>query len=118
MHCRVRMINVVVLHHLILSETVVLHAHVATAHLVGVLDVAQAERATTVLVSSELGDGGICVVSVFEFDDAGTLRATVAFVGDLSLLDSTDSCEEIDEILVGCGPWELPLVSLRIGKCG
>ena len=112
------MINFFVLHHLILSETVVLHAHIAAAHLVGVLDVAQAERASTILISSEFGDGGICVVSVFEFDNASTLGATVAFVGDLSLLDSTDGCEKVDEILVGCGPWELLIVSLWLSKCG
>jgi hypothetical protein len=44
------------LHDLILSQTtVVASIHVVTVGLVGVADVGKAERATAVLVSSELG---------------------------------------------------------------
>ena len=65
-----------------------------------VADVSELEWTTTILVTGELGDSSLGVVSGIELDDAGSTGATVALVLDLSLLDWANGGEEIDEILV------------------
>ena len=98
------------LHHLLLQVAALLIHHVAT--LTAVLDEAEAERTTTVLVACELGDGGLGVRLRAKLDNACTCRATVWLVLDLGALDLPDGGEELDKVLVAGAPWKLESVSI------
>lgn len=72
-----------------------------------VLYEAQAKRATTVLVAGELRDGGLGVLDGVELDNSSATGTSVWFVLNLGLLNLADGGEELNEILVACGPWKL-----------
>ena len=97
------------LHDLILSDARVgvrVHAVIAAAGL-EVPHEAETQGTTAVLVTLELGDGSVRGVGTVEPNDTGAARAPTRLVLDLSLLDLANSGEEIDQILVTCGPREL-----------
>lgn len=75
--------------------------------LVHVLDKAQVERAATILVTLELGNGGLSVVIGIKSDDTRTSGATTGLILNLGLLDLTNRSKELDEIFVASGPGQL-----------
>lgn len=87
---------------------------------VRVLGVVETERTTTVGVALELLDGGLSIWLAAEAHDTRAAGATVWLVLDLSLLDSSDSLEELDQVLVAGAPWQLESVSAVISSnwCG
>ena len=72
-----------------------------------VLDVAEPELTATVLISLELGNGGIGCLGSIEPNDTGTSGAAARLVLNLGLLNFTDSSEQLDQILVTGGPGKL-----------
>ena len=90
---------------------VAIAVHVAIVLLTrnNVLDEAQAKRSATVLVARELGDGTLAIVGVVESDNTSTLRATIALVLDLGLLDFANRLEEFDKVIVAGRPRELDI---------
>ena len=95
------------LHHLILNVAGWLSTFHHVAALVGVLDVAQAERTTAVLVARELRDGRACIVRCSELDHTSAARALVGLHLDLRALDLADRLEQLDEILIARAPRQL-----------
>ena len=99
------------LHDLILSEAadwLGLQRHSIVVRSWGlVLNEAEAEWATTVLVTRELGDGSLGVLDTIEANDTGSAGTSVWLVLNLGLLDLSDGGEELDKILVAGGPWKL-----------
>lgn len=84
------------LHDLVLSQSIVgIRIHRLSASLVQVLDEAQVEGTTAVLVPLEFGDGCVGRVGTVEADDAAAARATAWLVLYLSLLNLADSSEEL-----------------------
>lgn len=73
----------------------------------GVLDVAQAKRATAVLVALEFSNGGLGGVCVIESDNAASARTAARFVLNLSLLDLADRRKQFDQVIVARRPREL-----------
>lgn len=102
------------LHDLVLRQAggVGVHGHGVSASRGLVLDEAQAERTTAVLVSRELGDGRLRVVGVVETNDAGATRASIWLVLNLGLLNLADRGEELNEILIAGRPRQLELESV------
>jgi len=98
-------------HDLVLSETTgdlgALHWVAAEGLLVGILDVRQTKRASTVLIARELGNGSCSVVLVVEFDNTGSTRTSVGLVLNLRALDFANGCEKLNQILVAGGPGKL-----------
>lgn len=96
------------LHDLILGQASVrvgIH-HVASAWS-GVLDEAEAERPTAVLIPLEFGDGcfgGVCGV---EANHAGAAGSAARFVLDLGLLHLSDGREQLDKVFIASGPRQL-----------
>lgn len=78
-----------------------------------ILDEAQAERATAVLVALELANSCVGSLGVVESDDSGTTGPATWLVLDLGLLDLADSREEFDQIVVAGGPRKLRGVSYK-----
>lgn len=72
-----------------------------------ILDVAQAQGTTAVLVALELGDGGLGGVGAVEADNTTSARATARLVLNLRLLDLTDGLEEFDQIVIARRPGKL-----------
>lgn len=85
------------------------HGHGVSASGGLVLDEAQAKRAATVLVSRELGDGGVGVVDSVETNNTSAARTSIGLILDLGLLNLADCGEELNEILVAGGPRQLEL---------
>jgi hypothetical protein len=100
--------------------------HSLAGTLVHVSDVAQNERATAILVSSELGygmldcaadkmgmlgwqltDRRLSVGLLFELDNTSSTGATVRLVLDLGTFDLPDCGEELDKIFIASGPRKL-----------
>lgn len=69
-----------------------------------VLDEAQAERTSTILVTRELGDGCLGVFDGIEANNTSAAGATIGFVLDFSLLDLANGGEELNKILVAGRP--------------
>lgn len=80
-------------HHLSLNGASRLLALHRVATLVGVADVGQTERTTTVLVALELGDGRAGVLLVGELNDTSAARASVGLVGNLGTINLGDRLE-------------------------
>lgn len=99
------------LHDLVLGEAagwLGFHGHGIVVRSWGlVLDEAETEWASTVLVTGELGDGSLGVLNSVEANDTGSAGTSVWLVLNLGLLDLSDGGEELDEILVAGGPWKL-----------
>lgn len=83
------------------------HGFTATGLVVHIFDEAQVERASTVLISLKLGDGGLGSLSSVEFNHATTTRTAARLVLDLCLFNLADGGEELDEIVIASGPGEL-----------
>lgn len=109
------------LHDLILSEaTSRLSAlHEVGTTLIGIFDIGQTKGTATVLVAGELGNRGSGIVWRVEFDNTSATRASVGLVLNLGTFDLADGREELDEILVACGPGKLcRLARVLQGKWG
>ena len=81
--------------------------HTLTSTRGEVLDEAQTERASTILVALEFLDRGVGGVRVIEANDARAAGTTAGLILNLSLLYLTNSREELDEILIAGRPWQL-----------
>lgn len=66
-----------------------IRVHAVAARL-NVLDKAESEGPTSVLVALELGDGGLGRVGIVEADHTATTRSTAGLVLDLGLFDLAD----------------------------
>lgn len=80
---------------------------VAASTGVKVLDEAQAEGTSAVLVTLELLNRSVGGIGTVETNDARAAGATARLILNLSLLYLTNSREELDEILVAGRPGEL-----------
>lgn len=97
------------LHDLVLGDTNVrvrVHAVVAATGL-EVSHEAQTQRPAAVLVTLELGNGGIGGLGAVEADNTGAARPSTWLVLNLGLLDLSNRGEQVDKILVARGPREL-----------
>ncbi len=96
------------LHDLILRQAcgLGLHSISATAWSL-IFDEAQTKRATTVLVTRELFDSSLRVLSSVEANNASASGSAIGLVLDFGLLDLSDGGEELDQVLVACGPRKL-----------
>lgn len=72
-----------------------------------VLDVAEAKRSVSILIALELGDGGFGSSGTVETNDTGATRSTARLVLYLRLLDLADGGEQLNQVLVACGPRKL-----------
>lgn len=81
--------------------------HVVGTALVEVLDKAEVQGTTTVLVSLELGDGRLSSLRTIEANHAGSSRPATGLVLNLSLLNLADGGEELDQVVIAGRPWEL-----------
>ena len=81
--------------------------HAVTAAGRDILDVAQAEGTTAVLVTLELGNRGLGSVGAVEADYTATAGPTARLVLDLGLLDLADGGEELNQVVVARRPGEL-----------
>ena len=70
-----------------------------------VLDKADVEGTTTVLVSLKLVDSSFCRISIIKADNSASPRATTWFVLNLCLLNLADCGKELYQIIVAGGPW-------------
>jgi hypothetical protein len=64
-----------------------IRVHAVAASRGDVFDIAQAERATSVLIPLELSDGCLSCCLTVKTDDAGSSRASTRLILDLGLLD-------------------------------
>jgi len=105
------------LHDLILGQAAgVLGAlHRLAVALVRVLDVVETKRSATVLVARELGDGGVSILVLLELDHAGSARATVGLVLDLSTLNLADRGEQLYKVFVAGRPRQVADVNRVAG---
>lgn len=96
------------LHDLVLRETTVdVGIHGISGAGRDVLDEAETERPSTILVVLELGDGRLGSVGRVESDNAGTAGSTTRLVLDFGLLNLAYGREELDQIVVACRPRKL-----------
>ncbi|KAF7549799.1 hypothetical protein G7046_g8232 [Stylonectria norvegica] len=96
------------LHDLILGQAAVrIRVHGFASSLVQVLDKTEVERAAAVLVTLKLGNRGLGSISSVESDHASASRATTGFVLDLGLFHLADGGEQLNQIVVASGPWQL-----------
>jgi len=72
-----------------------------------VLDKAEAQGTSTILVALELGDCSLRSIGRVESDNASAARSTTRLILDLSLLDLADSGEEFNQVIVACRPRQL-----------
>jgi hypothetical protein len=85
------------LHDLILGQAGCLGFHsISAAAWSLILDEAQTKRATTVLITRKLLDGGLCIFGRIEANNAGASRPAVWLILDFGLLNLSDSGEELD----------------------
>lgn len=100
-----------ILHHLLLSHAHT-HAHVAvTIHIaipiaadVEVFDETEPEGTSAILISGELGNGCLTVLSRVELHDACAAGAAVGFVLNFGTFNFANGLEEFDKIVVARGP--------------
>lgn len=88
--------------------------HGISAALVQVLDEAEVQGTTTILITLELGDGGFGGFGSVESNDTRTTRPAARLVLDLSLLNLADCGEELHKIVVASRPRQLFQVSWRV----
>lgn len=84
-----------------------LSLHVVCPALVGVFDVAQVQRTSTILVALKLSDTGFGRVGSVEADDTSASRSTARLVLNLRLLDLSNRREKLDKVVIASGPWQL-----------
>ena len=130
------------LHDLILcqSTSVLSTLHNITVILVSILDVRQAKRPATVLVSCELGcrivsislqskeqvrtNGSFSVCTLLKFDDTSATRSAVGLILDLSTRYLANRSEKLNQVLVAGGPRQVADIdevtgfTTRSGKVG
>lgn len=95
-------------HNLVLGQAPkAVRLHVVSPALVEVLDKAEVERATSVLIPLELGNGGLGSLGTVEANHAGASRSTTGLILDLGLLNLANSREQFDQVVVAGGPREL-----------
>lgn len=99
-----------VLHHLFLSHAS-FSFHRISAILVGVLDIGESKRSSTIDIASELRDSSFSVVCRIKFDNTCTTGTSIGLVLDFSSFNFSDCRKEFDKVIVAGGPWELYLVS-------
>lgn len=95
-------------HDLVLGKAAMgigIHAVATTGR--DILDVAQAERATAILIALELRNGGLRSVGIVEANHTAAARPAARLVLDFGLFDFADGGEELDQVLVARGPREL-----------
>ena len=96
------------LHDLILGQARSLGLHsISTTAGCLILDEAQAKWAATILVTGEFFDGSLCVFCSVEANNTSAPGSAVRLVLNFGLLDLSDGGEELDQILVACGPRKL-----------
>lgn len=99
-----RRLSAFVLHDLILGQASYIcvhsHGHSISASRSLVLDEAQTEWTTTILISRELGDGGVGVLSRVEANNTSSAGASIWLVLDLGLLDFANGGEQLYEIFI------------------
>ena len=96
------------LHDLVLSQAAVgVSVHDIVSTLIQVLDKAQVERTATVLVTLELGDGRLSGVGTVEANHTSASGTATGLVLNLSLLNLSDGCEQLDQIIVAGRPGQL-----------
>jgi hypothetical protein len=76
-----------------------------------VLDEAQSERTTSILITGEFFDCGVGILGRVETNNTSSTRSSVRLILNFGLLDLSDSGEEFDKILVASRPWKLLHVS-------
>lgn len=96
------------LHDVVLSQTTNIGVHaVTTTAWCEVLDVAESELASTILIALELGYGSVGGLSSIEAHDAGASGASAWFVLDLGLLNLSNGSKKLDQVLVTSRPRKL-----------
>lgn len=96
------------LHDLVLRQTTVdVGIHGISGAGRDVLDEAEAEGPSAILVVLELGDGRFGSVGRVESDNAGTAGSTTRLILDFGLLNLAYGREELDQIVVACRPRKL-----------
>jgi hypothetical protein len=86
---------------------VAIRIHAVTARRIQVLDEAETQRPTAILIALELGNGGLGGLGAVEADNSATARSSARLVLDLGLLDFADSSEQLDQIFVAGRPRQL-----------
>lgn len=81
--------------------------HALATRLIKVLDKAQVERTTAVLVTLELGNRSFCSFCSIETDDTCASRPTTRFILYFSLFHLANCGEQVNQIVVARGPWKL-----------
>lgn len=81
--------------------------HRLTSRLIHIFDEAQVERASTILVSLELGDGSFRSLGRVKFHYSATPRAAAWLILDLGLVNLANSGKKLNEIVIARGPWKL-----------
>jgi hypothetical protein len=99
------------LHDVALGHATMVGVHGITPAGLKVLDVAEPQLTTTILVSLELGNGSIGRLGSIESDHTGASRAAARFVLDLGLFNFADGPEQLDQVIVARGPGKLHRVS-------
>lgn len=110
-----RMHSVVVratLHDLVLGKTTVtigVHDITTAATTTGskVLDVAEAERTSTVLVTLKFCNGSLGSISVIKPDNTAAARPTAWLILDLSLFNLANGGEQLNQVVVARRPGKL-----------
>ena len=96
------------LHDLVLSQAAMrIGVHCIAGTGCDVLDEAEAQGTSAVLVALELGDGGIGGLSAVKANDTGATGPAAGFVLNLCLLHFADGREKLNEIVVASGPRKL-----------
>lgn len=95
-------------HDLILSQTThTVRLHAVTAARGEVLDEAETERSSSILVTLELGDGRLGRGRAVEAYDASASGSAAGLILYLGLLDLANRGEQLNEIFVAGGPWKV-----------
>lgn len=89
-----------ILHDLILSQAGGVSIHSVASARCLILNEAETERTTSVLVTGELLNGGIGVLGGVETYNTSAARSAIRFILNLGLLHLADSGEQLYEILV------------------
>lgn len=95
------------LHDLVLGQATVrigIH-HVASRR--DILDEAETERTTTVLVALELGDCGFCGVRGVKSDNTSAAGSSAGLVLYLCLFDLSNGRKQFNKVFIACRPREL-----------
>jgi hypothetical protein len=92
-----------ILHDLILRQaasSISVHGIASSRSLV--FDKAEAKWSSTILVTRELLNSSIGILSGVESDDSGTSGSAVWFILDFGLLNLANGGEQLNQILIAC----------------